>query len=127
MSQLTEKESRVFADWYMERYWLKDENGEYITPVEIPDVLASEQEEDMKEWAKIIYKMLWKNKVDKTYKYRTYIDWTRKRETMFEKAFNSLFLQYWPRYVEEDWSVAKKYLWLDDVINVQEFIKTWKL
>lgn len=125
--ELSKKQSQIFADWYLERYAKKDEVWEYITPVEIPDVLADKQDEDIKDWARIIYKMLGKNKAKSVYKYRTYFDWTTKKETWFEKTFNSLFLQYWPRYVNEDWTIAKSYKWLNDVIDLEEFLKTWKI
>ena len=127
--ELSIKQSNKFVDWYIDRYGKKDENGNLITPVEIPRVPVENQREDMLAWADIIYDMLGKTKANQTYKYRVLSDWKKNRETLFEKALYSLFLQYWPTYVEKDWWVARKPLWWDDVINVKDFLKTksWKI
>ena len=125
--ELSEKQSQMFVDWYMDRYAEKDGNGKPITPVDIPRVPVENQREDMIEWVKIIYKILWKSKAWQTYKYRVRADWKAYRETMLEKALYSLYLQYWPTYVEKDWWVAKKPLRWDDVIDIKHFIKTWEI
>ncbi len=127
--ELSMKQSNKFVDWYIDRYAKKDSNWKPITPVNIPNVQVSKQREDMLAWADIIYEILGKAKANQTYKYRVDADWKKKRETLFEKALHSLFLQYWPTYIEEDWSVAHNPLWWDDVINVKDFLKTksWKI
>ena len=127
--ELSMKQSNKFVDWYINRYAEKNDDWTPITPVEIPRVPVENQREDMLEWANIIFDILWKSKANQTYKYRVDADWKKHRETLFEKALHSLFLQYWPTYVEEDWWVARKPLWWDDVINVKDFLKTksWKI
>ena len=122
--ELSTKQSEKFANRYIERYAEKDDNGKPITPVDIPRVPVENQREDMIERAKIIYEILWKSKAKQTYKYRVNADWKKRRETMFEKALYSLFLQYWPTYVEKDWWVAVKPLWWDDVIDMKQFLET---
>jgi len=121
--ELSTKQSEMFANWYIEKYWKKDENGELITPVEIPVLPASIQREEVKEWRDIILKVVWPSKAKQVYKYR----WDKK-ELVFEKVFNSLYLQYWPTFKEEDWSPAKEHLWYNDVIDVKDFLKisSWK-
>lgn len=127
--ELSMRQSNKFVDWYIDRYAEKDDNGKPITPVEIPRIPVEKQREDMIEWANIVFDILWKSKANQTYKYRILPDWKKKRETLFEKALYSLFLQYWPTYVEEDWRVAIRPLWWEDVINVKDFLKTksWKI
>lgn len=107
----------------MDRYGKRDESGNIITPVEIPKIHTSEQKEEILEWARIIKDILW-SKARQTYKWR---DW-KIRETLFEKAWHSLFLQYGPTFVEDDWSIANEHYWLEDFVNVKDFLKTssWK-
>lgn len=125
--ELSTKQSEKFVNRYIDRYAEKDENWNVITPVDIPRIPVEKQREDMIEWAKIIYEILWKTKAKSTYKYRLQLDWKKKRETLFEKALYSLFLQYWPTYVEEDWQIAKNPLWWEDVIDIKKFLKTWEI
>lgn len=115
----------MFANWYIERYWKKDENGELITPVEIPILPASIQRDELKEWVRIIYEILGKSKSKQLYKYRELSNWKKYRESFFEKAFNSLYLQYWPTFREEDWSPAKEQLWIWDVVDLKKLLKDW--
>ena len=72
--ELSIKQSNKFVDWYIDRYGEKDENGNLITPVEIPRVPVENQREDMLAWADIIYEMLGKTKANQTYKYRVLSD-----------------------------------------------------
>lgn len=125
--ELTKKQSEVFANWYIERYWKKDENGKLIAPVNIPILPASTQREEIKEWILIIYKVLGKSKSKQLYKYRELSNWKKYRESFFEKVFNSLYLQYWPTFKEEDWSPAKENLWCDAVIDIKKFLKTFSI
>lgn len=125
--ELSKKQSEVFANWYIERYWKKDKNGELINPVDIPILPASTQRDEIKEWIRIIYKALGKSKSKQLYKYRTLNNWRVYRESVFEKAFNSLYLQYWPTFKEEDWSPAKEHLWIEDVIDIKKFLKTFSI
>ena len=125
--ELSTKQSEKFANRYIERYAEKDDNGKPITPVNIPRVPVENQREDMIEWVKIIYEILWKSKAKQTYKYRVNSDWKKHRETVLEKVLYSLFLQYWPTYVEKDWSVARKALWWGDVTDIKQFLKTGQL
>lgn len=123
----TTKQSKEFTDWYIERYWKKDENGKTIIPVDIPVLPASIQRDEIKEWVRIIYKILGKSKAKQLYKYRTLHDWRGYRESVLEKAFNSLYLQYWPTFKEEDWSPAKEHLWIGDVVDLKKFLKTFSI
>lgn len=125
--ELSIKQSETFVKWYMDKYAQKNENGEVITPVEIPKIPEERQREELKEWAGIIYEILWPTKAKQTYKWRTYGDWKKKKETWFEKAFNSLYLQYWPTFVKEDWTVSTEHLWLGDVVDIKKLLKTWEL
>lgn len=125
--ELSKKQSEKFVNWYIERYAEKDDNGKPITPVDIPRVPVENQREDMIEWVKIIYEILWKNKSRQTYKYRVNADWKKHRETLFEKALYWLFLQYWPTYVEKNWWVAINPLWWEDVIDLKKFLKTFSI
>lgn len=111
--ELSKKQSEIFIEWYTKRYAKRDENWEFIYPVEIPIVSANKQREEVEEWVKIIKKMLW-TKANKIYKYR----WENydKPETYLEKCFNSLYLNYWPTYKEDDWTPAKEHIWLHDII-----------
>ena len=125
--ELSTKQSEMFANWYIGRYWKKDENGELITPVEIPVLPASIQRDEVKEWVRIIYEILGKSKAKQLYKYRELHDWRRYRESVLEKAFNSLYLQYWPSFKEEDWSPAKEQLWIGDVVDLKKLLKDWEI
>ena len=125
--ELSTKQSEKFVNWYIDRYADKDNNGKPITPVDIPKVKVESQREDMIEWVKIIYEILWKSKAKQTYKYRVDADWKKHRETVLEKVLYSLFLQYWPTYIENNWWVTKEPLWWDDVIDIKQFLKTGQL
>ena len=125
--ELSTKQSEKFVNRYIDRYAERDEDWNAITPVEIPRIPVEKQREDMIEWVKIIYEILWKTKANSTYKYRLQSGWKKKRETLFEKALYSLFLQYWPTYVDDNWQVAKNPLWWEDVIDIKKFLKTWEI
>ena len=56
--ELSIKQSNKFVDWYIDRYGKKDENGNLITPIEIPKIHTSKQKEEILEWARIIKEIL---------------------------------------------------------------------
>lgn len=106
---LSEKQSQMFVDRYRNRYHPDVPEDERVWAPTLP---AYTQKDEVEAWIDILKKILWKRWND-TYKYRNW--W--KRESLLEKAFNSLYLNYGPTYVEEDGSPAKEQIWLDDVLS----------
>lgn len=91
--QLTEKQSKMFIDWYKDRY--KPDALKALAPFpkaqEIPTILEIQEEIEIEEWHNIIKQMLWR-KYYALYKMRAW--W---KETIWQKVFNSLWLNYWPK------------------------------
>lgn len=78
---LTDKQSKQFIDWYNERY---------NNPKELPKIYANEEYIEESEWMDKLKEILGK-KYNTTYKIRK-----RWKETILEKVFNELWLEYWP-------------------------------
>lgn len=107
MMELSYEKSKLFADWYKARYYPNLQEGEQMVPPIFP---ASKQREEVEAWIEICKKIWWK-KWNQLYKIRS----NGKRESLLEKTFNSLYMDYWPTYKEEDWSPAKEHIWFNDV------------
>jgi hypothetical protein len=83
---LSEKSSKMFVEWYKNRYkW-------YDTPIEYTsqEMIWISEEEDRMEWEKFLRTII--PDPDKVYKQRP--RWAEKNIT---KVLNSLRLNYWPK------------------------------
>lgn len=86
---LTKKQSQAFVDWYKLYYGdLKD----------LPEIHPSEQQSEEDTRLKVLKDILWKD-AKKIYKIRK-----RWKETVLDKVFSSLWLNYWPRVVASRWT-----------------------
>lgn len=80
--ELTNRQSDMFIKFYKNRYW---------DTKELPTILESSEENEILIWKWYLSFILWKQ-ANKIYKHRS-----RWKETVLEKVFNSLWLDYWPR------------------------------
>lgn len=84
--ELTKKQSDMFIQFYKNRYW---------DTKEIPTINESSEKNEILIWKSFLSNILW-SKANKIYKIRS-----RWRETVLEKVFNSLWMNYWPRILSD--------------------------
>ena len=103
---LSEKQQIKFIDWYKSIYG--DTSKETWT-WKLPEIPDEKQEEHIKMWKEFLKQLLWKD-CNKKYTHR----WG-KTEDYLHLCFNNLYFNYWPVYINKDWSISDRIVWIDDV------------
>lgn len=93
---LTDKQQKQFVDWYIERYY---KNYEWEKPYPLPHVPVENKKEEIEAWRDFLEKLIWPKKSKQTYKIRPY-----GKQSILNKVFSSLRLQYWPVF---DWETCE--------------------
>lgn len=103
---LNEKQSLKFVEWYKNLYG--DTSKETWT-WEIPRLHESLQKEHIEMRRDFIKELLWPRNCKKIYTHRGW-----RKETWLMLTFNSLYFNYGPTWVDDDWNVSKIQMWLND-------------
>lgn len=93
---LTDKQQQAFVDWYIERYY---QDYEWEKPYPLPHVPVENKADEIEARRAFLEKLIWPKKAKATYKIRPY--WP---QTVLNKVFSSLWLQYWPVF---DWETRE--------------------
>ena len=85
---LTDKQQKAFVDWYIERYY---QDYEWEKPYQLPELPKDREEEESKARKEFLTKLIGVKKSKSTYKIRSYGP-----QSVLDKVYSSLRLQYWP-------------------------------
>ena len=92
---LNDKQQKAFVDRYIDRYY-KDYEGD--KPYPLPHVPVENKAEEIEARRAFLEKLIWPKKSKQTYKIRPY-----GKQSILNKVFSSLRLQYWPVFDGETW------------------------
>jgi len=109
MQILSTKQQQAFVDWYKSIYW---DTSESTWTWEIPKIPEEEQEKHVRMWIDFLKELMWPKKCKKIYRHRG-----GRKEDYLHLVFGNLYLNFWPTYIDKDWKVSEKHMWIDDVLD----------
>lgn len=109
MSILSEKQQMEWVSRYKSVYW---DTSKATGTWELPTVPEEEQEKHVRMWVEFLQKLMGPKMCKKIYTHRGW-----RKEDYLHLAFNNLYMNYSPTYLDKDWKVSQKHLWIDDVLN----------
>lgn len=106
---LSEKQQIRFIDWYKSIY---GDTSPKTGTWELPTVPEEEQEKHVKMWVKFLKELMWPKLCKKIYTHRGW-----RKEDYLHVVFNNLYMNYSPTYLDKDWKVSQRHIWIDDVLD----------